>query len=261
MKEDEIQLLLELKKLGNLGEAYYAQRLPCIDFKSTASTEADSLTQSHMGGTFLAPLDFSLPVYEGMAMDFVCQINAVDVQHLAPHIDGHLLFFAPVQLLMEGHDAAAVVHVPQGATIISISASPSEYFRQKPALLPAKTACSLPAPMDPFQSPATQPWHEGKRAIKEKIWGFYSRTTRIEDDLYHSNYHRFMGHPDPVQYDARPYIRRICPASEWLSLLAVYEDRNAELYFGETGALYFYIPKEHFEKSDFSRIYACIQTT
>ena len=97
--------------------------------------------------------------------------------------------------------------------------------------------------------------------MKEKLRSFYCRTTRIQDDLYHSNWHRFLGHPDPIQYDARPFIQRRHQGSDLLALMAVYEDRNAEVYFGDTGALYFYIPKTNFERCDFSEIYACIQTT
>ena len=69
-----------------------------------------------------------------------------------------------------------------------------------------------------------------------------------------------MGHPDPIQYDARPFIRRSAAPADWLALLAVYEDRNAGIYFGDTGGLYFYIQKAKFELGDFSKVLAFIQT-
>jgi uncharacterized protein YwqG len=260
MTENQIQALIQANGLGAIGESWYGRRLPCVDFCSRLATDADPLEASRLGGPYLAPPDFTPPRYDGAEMDFVCQIACSDVATVAPHLRGHLLFFAPAQSVMDGHDVAAVVHVDATTRLVSFRPEPGEYFRQMACVLSASPSCSLPAPMDEFQSPETQPWHEMDEPLKSKFSSVYFQSTRIPGDPYHGSLHRFMGHPDPIQYDWRPFLRGVEDPSDWISLLAVYDDATGYVGYGDTGCLYFWIERTRLGRGDFSNIKACIQT-
>ena len=260
MTENQIQTLIQSSGLGSIGDIWYGRRLPCVDFCSRLATDIDPSDASRLGGPYLATPGFAPPRYEDVEMDFVCQIACSDVSSVAPHLSGHLLFFAPAQAVSDGHDVAAVVHIEASSELVPFTPSPGYYFRQVACILSPSASCSLPSPMDTFQSPDTQPWHELDDALRSKFLSNYSATTRIPGDPYGYSLHRFMGHPDPIQYDWRPFLRRITNPGDWISLLAIYDDRAAEVGYGDTGCLYFWIERARFERGDFTNIRACIQT-
>jgi len=260
MTESQIQALIQSSDLGQIGESWYARRLPCVDFFSRLATDADPPEASRLGGPYLATPDFTHPRYDEAEMDFVCQIACSDLTTVAPHLKGHLLFFVPAQAVIDGHDVAAVVQIDAHSELVSLTPNPGYYFRQIACILSPSPSCSLPSPMDAFQSPDTQPWHGIDDALKSRFISVYSATTRIPGDPYHYSLHRFMGYPDPIQYDERPFLRGITNPDDWISLLAIYDDRAAYVGYGDTGCLYFWIERARFDRGDFTNVRACIQT-
>ncbi|NBO66841.1 MAG: DUF1963 domain-containing protein [Acidobacteria bacterium] len=240
--EYQIQTLIQSSGLGSIGDIWYGRRLSCVDFCSRLAIDIDPSDASRLGGPYLATPGFAPPRYEDVEMDFVCQIACSDVSSVAPHLRGHPLVF----------DASS--------ELVPFTPSPGYYFRQVACILSPSVSCSLPSPMDTFQSPDTQPWHELDDALRSKFLSNYSATTRIPGDPYGYSLHRFMGHPDPIQYDWRPFLRGITNPGDWISLVAIYDDRAAEVGYGDTGCLYFWIERARFERGDFTKIRACIQT-
>lgn len=260
MNEQQLRHQIEASQVGSIAESLYTHRLPCIDFVSEPASGSDSLDRSRIGGPFLAPEGFEIPIYYNEPMNFLCQLSSDDLNSLAPHLSGHLLFFASEHNWTGGHRACSVIHVPHGAPTKTITPLPSDYLSQNPCILLGSPSISVPVPMDEYQSPATQPWHALPDSLRDPLCQIHDATTRIEGNYKQNFFHRFLGHPDIIQYDERKYLSTCEEGDEWLSLLAIYDDHNAGISFGDTGAIHFYIRRSSFEQLDFSDVQCHLET-
>jgi hypothetical protein len=144
-----------------------------------------------------------------------------------------------------------VIHIPECSRLQVFTCDRDPEFELRHATLRCHTSWSLPAPHDALQH--SSEWRQYSRRVSDAFHPIYDASIRIPGDREQGFWHRFLGHPDYVQYDC-------CPDDTHIPLLALYSDDRPGLVYGDSGSLYYFIRRADFERGDFSSIRGIIQT-
>lgn len=252
MHKDELTTAIHHLNRGTVGDAYAASILPCIDMVTQIPLGQPDPFESHIGGMFVAPEGFSLPRWKDRPMNFLCQLKCSDLHPIANHLTGHLLFFAPMRdLVFDDVGEPVAIHIPKSQNLQVYTCDPDPEFELRHASLKCHSSWSLPTPLDALEH--TAEWQQDSRDVSDAFHPIYDASVRIPQDREQGFWHRFLGHPDYIQY-------KCCPDDSYMPLLALYSDDRPGLVYGDTGALYYFIRRQDFERCDFSSVVGIVQT-
>jgi uncharacterized protein YwqG len=79
------------------------------------------------------------------------------------------------------------------------------------------------------------------------------------ETTYHVPIHRFLGHPDVVQWDMHRDLKGL--PTDWLLLLQVDSDEASDTNWGDTGRIYYWIRTRDLVVGDFSQTQLVLQST
>ena len=143
------------------------------------------------------------------------------------------------------------IHIPKSQDLQVYTCDPDPEFELRHASLKCHSSWSLPTPLDALEH--TAEWQQDSRDVSDAFHPIYDASVRIPQDREQGFWHRFLGHPDYIQY-------KCCPDDSYMPLLALYSDDRAGLVYGDTGALYYFIRRLDFERCDFSSVVGIVQT-
>ncbi|MBB4634622.1 YwqG family protein [Longimicrobium terrae] len=254
--------------------------LPCVRFN--ASEAAAIIGGSRTGGLPDVPADFDWPVWRGVPLAFVGQMDLAGASRMVPGVlpeEGVLSFFYEPKQAAWGFDpedrgAARVYWFPQVAGLRPM---------EPPQALP-RHGRFLPAPLEEWPGVS---WPRSSAPVVREI-GMSSE----EGDAYFEFWeewdageggrprHQLLGHPIPVQGEmqlecqlvtagiycggpegyADPRRGELEPgAREWRLLAQFDSDGDAEMEWGDGGMLYYWIREADLAERRFDRVWAILQ--
>jgi uncharacterized protein YwqG len=239
-----------------------------------------ALGQSRLGGAPDLPADFKWPKYEGKHLSFVAQINLKEVAAAAREdalpAEGQLWFFYVVEQDKWGFDpkdaGSAVVAFRSGGKLARrpIPDDVGDQGRFEPTALAFAGYVDLPDQLT-TGSPVLEDDDEGER---------YSEVEEFLSAARGTTSHKLLGHAQPIQDAMEEECAQVAgglylggdrpipkaraqelakKASEWHLLLQVDTDDNANMMWGDTGRLYFWIRDEDLRQRRFDKTWLILQ--
>lgn len=237
----------------------------------TVQEETLAIGASKVGGLPDLPPETPWPEWKGTPLSFIAQIRLSDIatydrEGVLPHT-GMLSFFCVDEGQLWTYDPGT----NRGGYVLYEQSDPSRLLRRPaPASLPASsrfTPCaidfSLELTLPAFESPSIkrlglyweamygdqaipQVREEGERYIElsRKLEQLYGNTLRV---------HRLLGHPDPIQVTDMPDDERL--------LLQIDSDGAPGMDWGDTGRLYYLIPRQALAARNFEQVWLDVQCT
>jgi uncharacterized protein YwqG len=278
--------LLEAHGFGSLASILSEFEEPAIAFELAPPEDDGDRVTSRLGGAPFLPAGFEWPRNGGRELDFLLQIQLAEVAPLDPLRrlpgSGLLTFFYDLENQPWGYDPEALA----GFRVVLSSAGSVE-----PASLPNEEY-RLPERSLRF-SPVTTLPHYGSRAMDrleqagggsdESRWKAY---TKLLAAVEHAAYprgpalNRLFGHSANVQGDMQleaqlvthglycgnssgyddPRTRALeAGADDWVLLLQLDSDAGADLMWGDSGRLYYWVRREDLAACRFDRAWMGLQ--
>ena len=288
----ELSRLIREAELEEMHEALLAIAQPSIRLLAGEVAPDDSIPPgaSKLGGAPDLPADFVWPVGPEGSLSFVAQINLQDARSQDPTAllpeSGLLSFFyqdrfnspAPVKLwtLWDWHvafvddDPAALQRLTPPGDLTEV------HMVYKPCPLGFEPDITIP---DPFSLPANQHLGLDYEALKEAgrddlIDRYCSLTDSLLDSAPNGIIHRMLGYPDLIQSYiltevedfarnrtdlVEHYAPQLDADLEWILLLQIDSEYQADMMWGDVGRLYFFISAQDLAARHFDHVICTMQ--
>lgn len=254
-----------------------------IGFWLTGSPEPTGRSpMSKLGGTPDLPGRFEWPAGE-RPLDFLLQLNLSDLRNLEmarllPR-GGILSFFYDLQAQPWGFqqsdgDLFKVVHFPETSTFVQ------RQHPEGPGRLDERSLDFFPRISVPHLKSQTGDLLEIRTGMldweRERYTEFASKYERRQGPPMSEANHHFLGYSENMQNDMQIQAQLVtngvqdgsdprradleAGAADWVLLLQLDSDPSANLLWGDSGMLYFWIPRQDLRDRRFDRVWAIIQS-
>ncbi|MGI1659462.1 MAG: YwqG family protein [Desulfitobacterium sp.] len=249
-----------------------------------AEDEQIQIGESKMGGVPDLPAEVSWPMWRGIPLAFICQINLnefrpFDEEKLLPS-EGMLYFFYEANEQPWGFDP-----LDKGSTrVIYYSGDTSALFRVTlPDNLPAESrfgACKIS-----FIREVTMPSWESqyieRLGLTKKELDIYSDyQIKVQEEVEEVRINRLLGHSDNIQGDMQLECQLVTNglycgdetgynderrkvletnAVNWRLLLQIDSNEEIGMYWGDLGRIYFWIREDDLKKKNFDNVWTILQ--
>jgi uncharacterized protein YwqG len=265
---------------GQVADALKAKAKPC--FRLVADRSADTRLGSRVGGRPNLPEANLWPKYKGKSMAFLAQLNLNEIAEEAARgplpARGMLYFFYDAEQSTWGfdprdRDSWAILYrenLPAGTVPADYPADLSDEARYKSVPIKLRSEPSVPDPIEVLPGLSLSEKQE------DEIVEIYSQYLEQA-----SPRHQLLGYPQAIQDnemevdcqltshglntgDARGYndprAKRLKPgARNWRLLLQLDSDDAADMMWGDTGMLYFWITEISLKEKRFEDAWMILQ--
>jgi uncharacterized protein YwqG len=254
-------------------ERINAHARPCV-----RALHADQISRSKLGGIPTVPAGFEWPDWNGVPLQFLCQLDLAELQGALPlewlPDSGLLSFFYDEGQSTWGFDPAdlgswrvmqfeadvvlAPAIFPQGSNAASVL--PEVFLKfEKQASLPDPERAGLH-----FSQIPDEAWEylEGYRFPEEPLhqiagWPCAVQNEGMELECQLASNGVYVGGSDGYGSDE---AKRLAEGSgQWRLLLQLDSDDDAEMQWGDVGRLYFWVKEAESAKGDFSGVWMILQ--
>lgn len=246
--------------------AHWGGDYPISDTDVVGADPEVAVGSSKLGGRPDLPPSSAWPETKGSPQAFVCQLNMAEVSPLDSSRvlpkEGLLSFFYDLEAEVWGFDPGDrggwhVVYTPPGTQLARLQLPPGLRSSQRFPGLPLSPARDLTLPpSDSIAMERLRLAEQEQRACDEALFEY----THEE-----SPSHRVLGHPQPIQGDMQLQCQLVTSgisvgdasyygdskrpevehgATEWILLLQIDSDENAEMLWGDCGRLYYWIRRD-----------------
>ena len=281
-----------LNNFGLLRVATEIERVaqPSIRLVADKAESQLALGVSRLGGNPDLPIGIDWPEQNGRFLLFIAQINLAEITpyHSDPLMptSGMLYFFFDIDQYYEpspsfrvywkiwffNQDVYTLQRVPVPAEI------PLDN-KYNPCSLILSTEITLPAYSSDDNDflerlGLSSPFTNAEGLAYENLQSYLAG---MLDAKFQIPIHRFLGHPDPVQWD----VQRDCydeanrvynsngsrgetlksNITDWKLLLQVDSDNASNTMWGDVGRIYFFVRKQDLLELDFSKVWLVLQCT
>jgi uncharacterized protein YwqG len=273
--------------LGRLGAAVSGLSETAIGFWLTAPPELTGKSpMSKLGGNPHLPGRFDWPTNGSRPLDFLLQLNLQDLSsmemaRLLPRT-GVLSFFYDLETQPWGYELSdrsgfRVVYFPETSTFIE-RRPPREEFRLDERCLDFFPRISVPH----LRSQAGDLLELRSQMLDwelDKYAQFAADYERRQGPPLTDTNHHFLGHPETIQNDMQLQAQLVTHgfgdgsdrrdprraeletgAADWVLLLQLDSDPSANLRWGDSGMLYFWIPRQDLRERRFENVWVVLQS-
>jgi uncharacterized protein YwqG len=267
--------LLEAESLGALVEGLRPLVRPAVRLGTRPASDF-RLGQSRIGGAPDLPADLAWPSHEGQALTFLAQVDLAEVSALLPDSrlppDGHLWFFYSSEQPwgFDPKDAGGSLVIYRPAATPLVHAPPAD-GAFAPCALELTVFDDIPDLDDDHPLlPLLDEWEQeryftvrgylssGGRGPGHKLLGYADAVQgpmALECQLVTNGL--YCG--DPSGYED-PRAKELASGSrEWRLLLQIDSDDSAQMMWGDSGRLYFWIREEDLDQARFDRAWTILQ--
>lgn len=290
MNEQTIYESLDQIGLTRVADKLKHYILPAIKIQTQRVEESEiPVGSSKFGGRPDLPANFVWFEWNDLALSFIAQINLaelpdVSVRRLLPET-GRLYFFYDSQQEAWGFDPKDL----GGSKVLYIDGNVGPLVRTEfPSSLPQEgryLACRVSyserstLPFDTIDDgPALNLSEQESESFMNMVWDLQEQDTRESG----GSIHHIFGYPNTIQGEMSlecqlassgvycgdpegyqdPRVPRLeRGAKDWMLLLQVDSDDNAEMMWGDAGRIYYWIRKEDLENQDFDKVWTILQCT
>lgn len=281
MQRDAVRATIQTAGLSRIQSNLEALMLNSVRLTSTPAPD-DSLAvgMSKLGGTPDLPDAVQWPMMADVPLSFVAQINLTDAQSLDTDkllpASGLLSFFYDANQQTYGSDPADRA----GYKVLYTADTSTLKRRPFPDALPEAarfSACSLTLssevtlPQRPNLLDDKLDWNDIERkAYSDMMVAFPSEAD------HQQIHHRLLGHSDDLQDDMHLQAQLfshgltddqspeaaslLAGAKDWVLLLQVDSDPNANMQWASTGLLYFWISRQDLQAGNFDKGWVVLQS-
>ncbi len=283
-----LERLVEKHGLGVMAGEIRVAAKPSIALVPTRKTDPSSLQFSRLGGLPQLPASLVWPTHQGRALTFIAQIQLSELDGLESIPEcprhGRLYFFCDVESVppsgWEAEEASRwrVLFTADEAEPLSEAPAPPElapYELLHPLSILTHRAITIPAPRSIELSRLPE--------MDSDVWEQYMAL--MNDLSVGSPRHQLFGHPDAIQgcmqrtaqfissgltlpdgvhsWYEHPRAAELMPgAHDWILLLQVDSDENlSDHYWGDAGALYYWIKRDDLINGRFANVWFFMQCT
>jgi uncharacterized protein YwqG len=283
-----LEKLVEKHDLGMMAEEIRAAAKPAIALIPTRKTDPSSLQFSRLGGLPQLPDSLVWPTHQDRALTFIAQIQLSELDRLdeIPEFPrcGRLYFFCDLESVPpSGWDAEEasqwrVLFTADEAAPLSQSPAPPElapFEVLHPVSILTHRAVTIPATRSIELSRLPE--------MASDVWERY--LALMHDLSVGSPRHQLFGHPDAIQgcmqrtaqfisngltlpqgvhsWYEHPRAAELMPgAHDWILLLQVDSDTSlSDNYWGDAGALYYWIKRDDLRNGRFANVWFFMQCT
>jgi uncharacterized protein YwqG len=277
--------LLQTYNLGHLAGILSRYEKPSIAFSLGDAPEGTTTHRSKLGGLPLLPSGFEWPHSHARPLDFLLQIDCVEVAAIDPYrvlpTSGLLTFFYDLENQPWGYDPKQL----DGYRVVLIDGNgfvstplPSPEYHLRPRALHFGAGRTLPH----FGSRDYDRLAAETRLLDEEWDRYFDFIVTYELKFYppESGRHRMLGHSANVQGDMQLEAQLVTnglycgdetgyndprakllerKAGDWLLLLQLDSDDRSDLMWGDMGMLYFWIRQQDLKAHRFDRIWMSLQ--
>lgn len=243
-----------------------------VDSKTGAPSGA-----SKIGGLPDLPASICWPEWQEQPIPFLAQIRLSDIAHLdeaneLPHSGMLYFFFAeealegPYPLISESwrviyddSDSLDLQRLPTTSEIDRVYPECALEFSRRLTIPPFESLYIEKLGLSYLAFEQDAPPEQRKEADA------YRELEQQFDDFYDStaSHHQLLGHPYQIQgdllWECEQETGQNNEITDWRLLFQIDTDNDADMMWGDTGVLYFYIPQRELADRDFSQVHLIMQ--
>ncbi|MFC1742687.1 YwqG family protein [Candidatus Riflebacteria bacterium] len=277
----QLEDLIKKYELNQLSEILNKIKMPCLYGNSNPCTA--TIGRSKLGGCPDLPQDFIWPEYNKSQLSFIAQIDLSETSHPLLPEKGIISFFYNNEswgFSPEDRGSARVFYFPDTSFLSRVETpiKKEKYFFgffEREARVQEYTECGLE-----FEPGFSIPSFEHP-LLAEHLSDDADIDRYLEMKEEFNPIAQVFGYPDPVQGDSMqlecemvnngiycgdetgfldPRVKELEKGkNDWLLLLQLTEDKNAQMYWGDAGILYFWIRKQDLANRNFANAWLIMQ--
>lgn len=266
------------EELGCVAPFLHEFAAPCIALSLTKG-RSEAIDRSKFGGNAHLPGSFEWPANEKRRLDFLLQINLLEVAPFDPSRSipktGLLSFFYDLKNTPWNPtpgEGFRVIYTPPNAELRPYSAPDRGVALRefdisfRPSLsLPYFSSRAFSRLQERMQKSAAKPFSDDEmNDFADSYSDYFHELNHTDDPNPEGGSHRMLGHAENIQNDMQEEIisANVIPGStesDWLLLLQLDSDETGEFMWEDAGMLYFWVHKADLTDHRFDRVWMSLQ--